>query len=153
RIEIGVKGGGTMGKLRVVREVVTTVPQDRIVMLHMPIQFLCKKADDFPPFQDLDSNTIAPADCPDGKTCIAGACEDSVVDSETLPVYDPTTVYGGSGDPKKGRCFDVAQCFSQAELIDDTNFDPKQCSFPVPKSIDVKKLNLALGVESDGVCN
>lgn len=153
RIEVGVRSGGQDGPLRVVREVVTTVPGDRVVMLHMPIQFLCKKAEDYPPFQNQEATDIKPADCPNGKTCIAGICETSVVDSAKLPDYDANTVFGGSGDPKKGKCFDVARCFENAELIDDTTLDTKACSFAVPKSIGIDNLNLALGVESDGICN
>jgi len=149
RIEVGVRSGGKDGPVRVVREVVTTIPADRVAMLDVPIQFLCKK-DDIP----FDNNgDLKPSDCPDGKTCIAGTCEDSTVDSSTLPDYDPKSVYGGSGDPTKGECFDVAKCFEAAELIDGSSLDTGACIFPVPASIKSGELNLALGVESDGICN
>lgn len=149
RIEVGVRSGGKEGPVRVVREVVTTIPTDRVAMLNLPIQFLCK-SDDIP--FDNDGN-LKPSDCPEGKTCIAGACQDSVVDSSTLPDYDEKSVFGGNADPKKGVCFDVVKCFEKAELIDTTMLDKATCTFPVPKSLGAAKLNLALGVESDGICN
>ncbi|MBK8254306.1 MAG: hypothetical protein IPK82_16765 [Polyangiaceae bacterium] len=149
RIAIGVRSGGKEGPVRVVREVVTTIPIDRTAMLNVPIQFLCKSEEI--PFDN--SGNLKSSDCPDGKTCIAGRCEDNVVDSATLPDYDPDSLFGGSDDPTKGQCFDVQTCFAEAELIDSVNFDLDSCSFPVPQSITAKNLNLALGVESDGICN
>ena len=149
RIEVGVRDGGKEGKVRVVREVVTTIPKDRVAMLNVPIQFLCKSEDI--PF-DNDGN-LKPSDCPDGKTCIAGSCQDSVVDSSTLPDYDEKSVYGGNADPAKGKCFDVVKCFEKAELIDTATLDKATCTFPIPAKLGAGKLNLALGVESDGICN
>ncbi|MEZ4294334.1 MAG: hypothetical protein R3B70_05110 [Polyangiaceae bacterium] len=149
RIAIGVRSGGKEGPVRVVREVVTTIPVDRTAMLNVPIQFLCKN-DDIP----FDNNgNLKSGDCPDGQTCIAGRCEDNVIDSSTLPDYDPDSLFGGSDDPSKGLCFDVQTCFAEAELIDELNFDLDTCTFPVPAGISADKLNLALGVESDGICN
>jgi hypothetical protein len=149
RIEVGVRSGGKEGPVRVVREVVTTIPADRVAMLHVPIQFLCKK-DDIP--FDNDGNLKA-SDCPDGKTCIAGSCQDNVIDSSTLPDYNAKEVFGGSGDPAKGACFDVAKCFEKAELVDLTTLESGACTFPAPATVKPAELNLALGVESDGVCN
>lgn len=149
RIEVGVRSGGKDGPVRVVREVVTTIPADRVAMLNIPIQFLCK-SDDIP--FDPDGN-LKPSDCPDGKTCIAGTCEDSAVDSSTLPDYDEKSVYGGNGDPAKGKCFDVATCFEKGVLVDAKTIDKASCTFPLPKGVESKKMNLALGVESDGICN
>lgn len=147
RIEVGVRNGAS-GPVRVVREAVTTIPQERVAMLSMPIQFLCKK-DDIP----FDNDDKLQSECGEGKTCIAGRCEDSYVDSSTLPDWDAARVFGGSKDPTKGVCFDVQTCFSEAELIDTTKLDLASCSFPVPVSIGAANLNLALGVESDGICN
>ncbi|MFO0590762.1 MAG: hypothetical protein U0441_24675 [Polyangiaceae bacterium] len=149
RIEVGVRSGGKDGPVRVVREVVTTIPSDRVAMLDIPIQFLCKN-DDIP--FDNDGN-LKPSDCAEGQTCIAGVCQDSKVDSTTLPDYDPKSVFGGSSDPAKGICFDVVKCFETAELIDTALLDPGSCSFPIPSKLGYSKLNLALGVESDGICN
>jgi hypothetical protein len=148
RIEVGVRSGGNEGKVRVVREIVTTIPPDRVAMLNVPIQFLCKK-DDIP----LDNqNNLKPSDCPEGKTCIAGTCEDSVVDSSTLPDYDEDEVFGGSGNPETGVCFDVQKCFSAAQLVDAQVLNLETCSFPLAGA-PVDGANFALGVESDGICN
>ena len=149
RIEVGVRSGGKEGPVRVVREVVTTIPEDRVAMLNLPIQFLCKK--DNIPFDN--ENHLKPSDCPEGKTCIAGTCQDSVVDSSTLPDYDEDEVYGGSGDPSKGVCFDVQKCFGAAQLVDATTVDLATCTFPLPAGSTGEDLNFALGVESDGICN
>lgn len=147
RIEVGVRSGGLDGKVRVVREIVTTIPADRVAMLNVPIQFLCKK-NDIP----LDNqNNLRPSDCPEGKTCIAGSCEDSVVDSSTLPDYDEKDVYGGSGNPANGKCFDVQKCFSAPQLVDAAVLDLATCSFPLSAPGDAR--NFGLGVESDGICN
>lgn len=123
RIEVGVRNGAS-GPVRVVREAVTTIPQERVAMLSMPIQFLCKK-DDIP----FDNDDKLQSECGEGKTCIAGRCEDSYVDSSTLPDWDAARVFGGSKDPTKGVCFDVQTCFSEAELIDTTKLDLASCSF------------------------
>jgi hypothetical protein len=148
RIEVGVRSGAQDGPVRVVREAVTTVPPDRVVQLNLPIQFLCK-ASNIP--YDNDGNLTT--GCDKGKTCIAGTCQDSTIDSRTLPDYDPKNVFGGASDPAKGACFDVAKCFQTADLIEAATFDIKTCSFPLPASIPPADLNLALGVESDGICN
>lgn len=147
RIAVGVRNGAE-GPVRVVREAVTTIPKDRVAMLPMPIQFLCKK-DDIP----FDNNNDIQSECGEGKTCLAGRCEDSYVDSATLPDWDPKRVFGGAIDPAKGVCFDVQTCFAEAELIDAAGLDLATCSFPVPASLGAGSLNLALGVESDGICN
>lgn len=147
RIAIGVRNGAS-GPVRVMREAVTTIPQERVAMLNLPLQFLCKK-EDIP----FDNNNKLKSECGEGKTCIAGRCEDSAIDSSTLPNWDPAKVFGGSKDPAKGTCFDVQTCFAEAELIDTTKLDLTTCTFPVPASIGAQNLNLALGVEADGICN
>lgn len=147
RIAVGVRNGAS-GPVRVVREAVTTIPKERVAMLNLPIQFLCKQ-EEIP----FNNDNKLQSECGEGKTCIAGRCEDNVIDSSTLPNWDPAQVFGGSKDPAKGTCFDVQTCFAEAELIDDTKLDLENCTFPVPASIGAQSLNLALGVESDGICN
>lgn len=148
KISVGVRSGDDTGPVRVVRQIVTTIPSDRVAMLNVPIQFLCKN-DDIP----FDDDGNLKSECDEGKTCIAGSCEDNVVDSSTLPDYDEKSVYGGNADPAKGKCFDVATCFDKGVLVDAKTIDKATCSFPLPKGIASTKLNLALGVESDGICN
>jgi hypothetical protein len=147
RIAVGVRNGAS-GPVRVVREAVTTIPQERVAMLALPIQFLCKQ-EDIP----FNNDNKLQSECGEGKTCIAGRCEDNVVDSSTLPDWDPEQVFGGAKDPSKGLCFDVQTCFAEAEIVDTALIDKGSCSFPVPAALGVEQLNLALGVESDGICN
>lgn len=148
RIEVGVRSGDDQGPVRVVREVVTTIPADRVAMLNIPIQFLCKSEEI--PFDDSGN---LKSECPgEGQTCIAGSCVDSTVDSKTLPDFDEKSVYGGNADPAKGKCFDVATCFDKGVLVDAKTLKA-DCSFPLPQGVSADKLNLALGVESDGICN
>jgi hypothetical protein len=93
-------------KLRVLREVTTTVPSKRSALLRMPIQWLCDgQATEPTPGQVLST-------CPQGQTCIAGRCEQSKVDAETLPPYTPDQVFGGGNGSGNGECFDTVKCFS-----------------------------------------
>lgn len=147
RIEVGIRNGAD-GPVRAVREVVTTIPAERVAMLPVPIQFLCKKEN-----IALTTDNKLQSECGEGKTCIAGRCEDNVVDSSTLPDWDAAKVFGGANDPANGVCFDVQTCFAEAELVNSASIDLASCTFPVPASIGAQSLNLALGVESDGICN
>ena len=122
RIEVGVRSGGKDGPVRVVREVVTTIPADRVAMLNLPIQFLWARRTTSRSSQhpgDLKSS-----DCPEGKTCNA-ACRQT----KRGRFGDPARlrrrlgVHKSNSDPSKGQCFDVAKCFESAELIDVTTLD------------------------------
>ncbi|WP_437614825.1 hypothetical protein WMF20_16625 [Sorangium sp. So ce834] len=91
------------GGVRILREVVTTIPKDRVALLTVPLDFLCD-----------GSGTRAGPDventCGEGKTCVAGTCVSNEIDSSSLPNYSRGDVYG-SGDRK---CFDVTVCFAEA---------------------------------------
>ena len=99
-------------KARVLREVVTTIPQDRLVALKLPIQWLCwEEADGL----KLDAEGIAVSNCPENQTCIAGTCADNVVDPATLDTYAPEEVFGGgTGKNNDGTCFDTSACFTDS---------------------------------------
>src|SRR4051812_39417585 len=90
-------------KPRIIREVVTTVPKDRIAALKMPIQWLCWDQ------VAIDDKGEAHTSCMDpNQTCVAGACVDKNVDPSTLEDFAPDRIYGGgTGTNGDGTCFDT----------------------------------------------
>lgn len=133
-VSVSARTGGVNGKVRVMRQVVTTVPQDRIASLQIPLRFICDGSGE-------DENGEAKNTCPDGQTCIAGSCEDRTIDSSTLPDYEEDDVFAG------GSCFDPVSCWNFPVAVD---VDPSDCSFSAPA--DESALNVALAVEGDGIC-
>src|ERR1019366_4092198 len=134
---------------RVLRDVLTTVPHAQRSLLRLPLNFL----DDGSGQGSLSANLVplGPGGAPEGDstfdpdmiasscdfgqqlTSVNGACVTAVVDSSTLPPYDPTDVYGDGGLQPNGRpttCFDVATCFAAATPV--TGVDLATCSFPLP---------------------
>lgn len=126
--------------VKMLREVVTTIPRQRIARLSMPIRWLC---DDSAKATGTAPNiAVEHATCTPGQTCIAGECRDSAIDSAKLPDFVEADVFGG------GRCFDVPSCMLGATrpVIDVT-----RCAFPRPT--DIARLNVALRVRGDGICD
>ena len=134
---------------RVLRDVLTTVPHEQRSLLRLPLNFL----DDGSGQGSLSANLVplGPGGAPEGDstfdpdmiasscdfgqqlTSVNGACVTAVVDSSTLPPYDPTDVYGDGGLQPNGApttCFDVATCFAAATPV--TGVDLATCSFPLP---------------------
>lgn len=87
--------GQSHGVERVVNEVTTTIPEERVAMLRMPLQFLC-----------------GDVTCPPGQTCAAGACVPDSVDSSSLPDYNQDAIFGD------GTCLDVGRCFHGATVAE-----------------------------------
>lgn len=134
-ITVSARVGGAMGKVRVVRQVVTTVPTDRVASLHVPLRFVCDGSGE-------DENGEAVSTCPDGQTCVAGMCEDRTIDSSTLPDYEEDDVFAG------GSCFDPIVCWSFPIT---TDVDKSDCTIAAPDS-DTGGFNVALALEGDGIC-
>jgi sugar lactone lactonase YvrE len=131
QILVSARSGGKEGDVRIVREVVTTVPEDRVVTMQLPLQFLCDgKA------QIVDGNPKS--DCPEGQTCLAGVCADDGVDSATLPDFRPEDVF------VPGVCIDVGVCFNTATPAE---VDTGDCSIA-----GVDDTNIALETEGVGIC-
>lgn len=124
---------------RVLTEVVTTIPSDRIAALRMPIQWLC---------WDLvkdDENGDARTTCPgEGQTCIAGSCVTNKVDSSKLDTFHEEDVFGGGTGKGDGSCFDVSPCFTGSV---DAPVDLTTCT--IASTDDV---NVGIRVESAGIC-
>jgi len=133
---------------RVLREVVTTVPEDRIAMLRMPIQWLCEGT------AVSDGSGIDPKDpagitttCGDEETCLAGTCASADVDSSTLPDYSAEKVFGGGSTPEDGSCFDTLACFASAETVE----VDEGCTVADPGG-DVN-VAMVLPAGGDGICD
>ncbi len=123
---------------RTLREVVTTVPPDRVATLRMPIQWLCDGSGQRIP------NTTPPQfsnGCPAGQTCVGGSCASSDVDSTKLPSFKPGDVYGGGSGDGDGTCFDTVTCLSTNTPL---SVDLQTCT------VDVSQLGGAQAAHPDG---
>lgn len=134
---------------RTYREAVTTVPQDRVAELRMPIQWLCNESAQ-PQYKSLPDGkggivSRVVQNCANGMTCKAGTCESSDLDSETLPDYKPAQVFGGADEAKQGSCFDVMECMAAGNTVEpDAN-----CTIAMAGD----NLNVSLRVAGGGICN
>jgi hypothetical protein len=125
-------------KARVLREVVTTIPKDRLVALRLPIQWLCWDQ----VTADADGNPQST--CPAEQTCIAGTCADKTVDPTTLEDYSADKVFGGgTGTNNDGACFDTSACFAGSKDA------PVSADCTIDAGAD---MNVAIRVSSAGIC-
>ena len=109
---------------RMVREVVTTVPADRTVVLPIAIEFLCdgmaelvKDAAGLPVLNQIGEQTFK-STCIEGKTCSVGRCVDVETPEVSLAVYSGALIFGGGTGHEDGDCFDATSCFDGAPLAD-----------------------------------
>ena len=127
-------------KARVLREVVTTIPKDRLVALKLPIQWLCWDQ------VTTDAEGNAQTACADAnQTCVAGNCVDKTVDPATLEDFAADRVFGGgTGTNNDGTCFDTAPCFDKSK---DSPVDLAACTITASDNV-----NVAIRVDSAGIC-
>lgn len=137
RVRVSARRGGEAGEVRILREAVTTIPEERVALLHLPLQFLCDGSG-----SEKNDGQVENKVCAVGQTCVAGACVSAAVDSAALSDYAPEDVFGGGSGNGDGACFDVASCFAQGADVDVDS----ECAF------DDGAVNVALRTESDGVC-
>jgi hypothetical protein len=144
--------------VRTLREVVTTVPEDRVAHLPIKVEWLCDGQVKVSVGKDGSENVSST--CPDKQTCIAGECKSVVIDSSTLSNYEHEKVFGGAKG--KGACFDTLGCFAQegktlsAPRESDCSLDAEELG----KDADGKGASLALvlppradgGDEIGGIC-
>lgn len=150
-VKIRVVARTLTGKATVMREVTTTVPNDRLVMLPIGIQWLCwdsvieDKA-------DPNNPTFRNTTCASDETCIAGGCAPQKVDSAALPTFDPTQIFGGAAAAgAKGQCFDTVACFGSST----TEAPDSSCTLAAPPAGQEAKYNVALVLppgDSAGIC-
>lgn len=130
---IGKKGGAA----RVEREVVTTIPENRVATLDVKLEGLC-----------IGFNEGSATQCAEGQTCKAGSCASSDVSSTELPGYSEGDIFGGGTGKGDGACFDVTQCFVGAASL--TRSAEGACTYLAPT--DTTNFNVAVLTEITGMC-
>jgi hypothetical protein len=142
--------GSKMDVWRTYREIVTTVPRNRIAELRMPIQWLCNESAQAQVVTVPDGKggqvSRVVQTCPDGETCKAGACVSNETDSASLPDFDPALLYGGAEEPEDGTCFNVVECMAAGTTV----VPDSTCAIQRP---DGGNINVALRVAGGGICN
>ncbi len=148
-VSIRVSGGQHGGAWRTFREVTTTVPADRSAALRMPIQWLCDGTATMRTTPGVDGRPTdeLASTCPDGSTCMAGACKQSAVPEPQLPDFTLEAEYGGASTPALGTCFDTLSCMRAGSLVQ----PDADCTVPKPAGSDT--LNVALRVPNGGICD
>ncbi|MGO9833053.1 MAG: hypothetical protein ACLP1X_02425 [Polyangiaceae bacterium] len=139
------------GVPRTLRQLITTIPTDRVAILRMPVQWLCDGTAQ-PTSGSGDGGSDYQSACGAGATCEAGECVPSQVSSTTLAAYQPQAVFGGGSAPTgkaptAGTCFDTVACLvsGSVETPDD------QCTVPTPTG--GAGVNVGLRVADDGICD
>ncbi len=147
RASIGVAGGASspVGLPLVNREALTTIPRDHVGLLRIHLEWSCIGT------ADVDMTGYVAGLCPEGTTCIAGACVAWSVDSSTLPVYDERAVFGGGTAAGEGTCFDTSACFAAGAIAAPDN----SCTVAAPPG-DTPNVAIVThdgrGICSGGVC-
>ncbi len=146
-------------RARVLRDVLTTVPRGRTVLLRLPLDLIddgsaigtlppqfvplgvrANGQDTMPRIVPLgpapegitqfDPLTIMSI-CPAGMTSVNGQCVSETVDSSSLPPFEPAAVFGDAGVQSNGA---PSACFDVATCLAGAtlvaNVDPRTCSFP-----------------------
>lgn len=134
-------------KARVLRDVVTTIPKARTALLRVPLEWLNEGSGEGSSAAVTDGFRDLVSICPAGTTSIGGECRDATVDSERLPDYAETEVFGGGNAEGAGLCFDVNECFRDAVRV---AVDPTSCK--VEGQIIGANTNVALAVRAAGEC-
>ena len=137
-------------KPRIIRDIITTVPEDRSVTLPIAIEFLCDGGAEVVTdaagheIRDANKNLVFRSKCGDGMTCKAGKCADATIPAPTLALYDAAKIFGGGSASGDGDCFDAATCFDGATLAD---VDDGPCRITAGSDV-----NVALLTQGAGMC-
>jgi alpha-tubulin suppressor-like RCC1 family protein len=139
-------------EVRTLNRTVTTVPESRIAMLRVPVQWLC---DGFVTATgDGDERSFessCEADTEGERACVAGSCVGVVVASAELPDFEPEQVFGGADTPSdEGRCFPTETCFDAGfDIVADDG-----CTVELAASeSDEANFALRTGLGADGICS
>ncbi|XXY48263.1 hypothetical protein WME91_50515 [Sorangium sp. So ce269] len=140
-IKVSARVQDALGPVRILREAVTKIPKNRIVLLTLPLNFLCDDSGSSEGSGDVESTL-----CEEGQTCVAGACVPKAIDASALPDYWSGDVYGGGKGEGDGDCFDVTACFTEAQPVE---VDTEACTIAGDATT-----NVALQTTShDGICD
>ncbi|WP_437806582.1 hypothetical protein [Sorangium sp. So ce1078] len=116
---IATQGGDE--NVRLLSQVMTTVPEDRTAVLDVPLQLLCYGRDQVERDEEggikRDAQGAPESTCGEGKTCVAGRCVEREVPSSALPDYVVADVFGGGTGFGDGSCFHTVQCFETEERV------------------------------------
>jgi hypothetical protein len=139
---------------QIVNEAVVTIPESGIVVLQMPLDFLClgnlksnpAAADSGLPVDGGLASGVAPyvPDCESGYTCSAGSCAPDMVSPSSLPVFIPGQTSGGSATLDAGACFSVTSCFATSAPVT----PGPGCTIHVPSALE---LNFAIVTSTNGM--
>ena len=105
-----------------------------------------KLADEFNPYDPTTSGVTPGCTDPD-QTYIDGVCQDSFIDSSTLPDFSEEAVFGQGG---LGNCFDPKKCFADATPVEIAGGGG--CRVTLDPGRDLSKLNLAMVTKDTGEC-
>lgn len=144
------------GDVRVLRDIVTTIPKGRTGLLRAPLLWINEGSGNGKGVgirsglstRDLvgkppDFAQITSA-CPEGQTFLEGACGDWTVDGDALPDYQEKDVFGGgNAEGEGGRCFDVLACFGPATPVE---LDVATCSATLA-GVDGNDPNLSFAIK------
>ncbi len=128
--------------VRVVREAITTIPDHRVAVLEMYLDWLC--------VGKVRTGPNGPeSSCPEGNTCSAGACVDAHLGSDALPDFQSETALGVGGPAT--TCFDVLACFARSTAV---SVDAA-CSFAAPQGVTTLNVGLLFPFQPDsaGTCD
>ena len=138
---------------KVIRQAVSTIPSERIALMHMPLQFLCLD-NDVKEDIDVDGTPSYVDKCTQQEqTCMSGECIPDEIDVNTLPDYAGDLVFGGAplGSPA-GQCLDVLGCFARGVTVSP---DTGDCSVALPQGSEENVnvgLVLPLVAGGPGIC-
>jgi hypothetical protein len=105
-----------------------------------------KLADEFNPY-DPTTSGVTPGCADPDQTYIDGTCQDSFVDSSTLPDFSEEAVFGPGG---LGACFDAKRCFADAAPL--AVEGGATCRVTLGAGANPASVNLALVTRDTGEC-
>lgn len=162
------------GQARLLREAVTTVPATRLASLRLPLQYLSLGQVVSTGSGTVNNGTVMPSSvrtanlgtldtsstaiegaeewassCGEGKSADNGECVDITIDSETLPDYKESDVFGGGDQSGNGTCFDTYECLAEGQ---DAQVDLAACAFPFVQGTTNVGLRVPGGAANPGIC-
>jgi alpha-tubulin suppressor-like RCC1 family protein len=138
------------GRVRVLRETITTVPADRIAMLRMKIQWISDGSATTTGSPIDPSNPLVIATtCNPGETSVAGVCVSATVDESTLPTLSNDELFGAP-TLEEAVAFDTVACFEGAAVA---TVDESSCMIDAPPGAhDTVNVGLRPLDTKDGFC-